>query len=90
MKANFWTISLFYLQLKKLQDRVSKCKDEVNKCREKYQVALQDINNYNAKYMEEMTNVFEQCQRMEAQRLQQFKEILFGVQRCLNVSEDPV
>jgi len=77
-------------QLKKLQDRVSKCKDEVNKCREKYQVALQDINNYNAKYMEEMTNVFEQCQRMEAQRLQQFKEILFGVQRCLNVSEDPV
>jgi len=40
--------------------------------------------------MEEMTNVFEQCQRMEAQRLQQFKEILFGVQRCLNISEDPV
>jgi len=77
-------------QLKKLQDRVSKCKDEVNKTREKYQIALQDINNYNAKYMEEMTNVFEQCQRMEAQRLQQFKEILFGVQRCLNISEDPV
>jgi len=76
--------------LKKLQDRVSKCKDEVNKSREKYQVALQDINNYNAKYMEEMTNVFEQCQRMEAQRLQQFKEILFGVQKCLNISEDPV
>jgi hypothetical protein len=40
--------------------------------------------------MEEMTNVFEQCQRMEAQRLQQFKEILFGVQKCLNISEDPV
>ena len=33
---------------------------------------------------------FEQCQRMEAQRLQQFKEILFGVQKCLNISEDPV
>ena len=40
--------------------------------------------------MEEMTNVFEQCQWMEAQRLQQFKEILFGVQKCLNISEDPV
>jgi len=76
-------------QMKKLQDRVSKCKDEVNKCREKYQVALQDINNYNAKYMEEMTNVFEECQRKEAQRLQEFKDILFGVQRCLNISEDP-
>jgi len=76
-------------QMKKLQDRVSKCKDEVNKCREKYQVALQDINNYNAKYMEEMTNVFEECQRKEAQRLQEFKDILFAVQKCLNISEDP-
>merc|ERR1719278_2248451 len=74
---------------KKLQDRVSKCKDEVNKCREKYQVALQDINNYSAKYMEEMTNVFEECQRKEAQRLQEFKDILFAVQKCLNISEDP-
>ena len=75
--------------MKKLQDRVSKCKEEVNKCREKYQVALQDINSYNAKYMEEMTNVFEECQRKEAQRLQEFKDILFAVQKCLNISEDP-
>jgi hypothetical protein len=80
----------FLLQLKKLQDRVSKSKDQVNKGRESYQVALQDINNYNAKYMEEMTNVFEQCQRIEAQRLQQFKDILFSVQKCLNISEDIV
>merc|ERR1712083_684303 len=76
-------------QLKKLQDNVNKRKDEVNKTREKYQVALQDINNYNAKYMEEMTNVFEECQRKEAQRLQEFKDILFAVQKCLNISEDP-
>jgi len=76
-------------RMKKLQDRVSKCKEEVNKCREKYQVALQDINSYNAKYMEEMTNVFEECQRKEAQRLQEFKDILFAVQKCLNISEDP-
>lgn len=76
-------------QLKKLQDNVNKRKDEVNKTREKYQVALQDINNYNAKYMEEMTNVFEECQRKEAQRLQEFKDILFAAQKCLNVSEDP-
>lgn len=67
---------------------MNKRKDEVNKTREKYQVALQDINNYNAKYMEEMTNVFEECQRKEAQRLQEFKDILFAAQKCLNVSED--
>lgn len=76
-------------QLKKLQDRVNKSKDEVNKTREKYQVALQDINNMNAKYMEEMTTVFEECQRREAQRLQEFKDILFAAQKCLNVHEDP-
>ena len=76
-------------KIKKLQDNVNKRKDEVNKTREKYQVALQDINNYNAKYMEEMTNVFEECQRKEAQRLQEFKDILFAAQKCLNVSEDP-
>ena len=84
----FTTQSSF--QLKKLQDRVAKAKEQVNKCRENYQVALQDINNYNPKYMEEMTNVFEQCQRMEAQRLQQFKDTLFSVQKCLNISEDVV
>ncbi len=49
----------------------------------------QDINNYNAKYMEDMTEVFERCQRAESQRLQCFKEVLFTVQKCLNISEDP-
>jgi hypothetical protein len=28
-------------------------------------------------------------QRMEAQRLQCFKEVLFSIQKCLNLSEDP-
>ena len=76
--------------MKKLQDRVSKAKDSVSKCKDAYESALQDLNNYNAKYMEDMTDVFERCQRMEAQRLQSFKESLFMVQKCLNISEDPV
>lgn len=76
-------------QLRKLQDRVSKTKDQVNKNRENYDSCLLDINNYNAKYMEDMTDVFERCQRMEAQRLQCFKDILFSVQKCLNIAEDP-
>ena len=69
---------------------MSKSKDQVSRCRDSYETALQDLNQYNAKYMEDMTDVFERCQRMEAQRLQRFKEILFSVQKCLNVSEDPV
>ncbi len=76
--------------MKKLQDRVQKTKDAVVKTRENYEMCLQDLNNYNAKYMEDMTEVFERCQRMEAQRLQCFKDTLFAVQKCLNVSQDPV
>ena len=62
---------------------------QVQKCRDGYENALSDINSYNPKYMEDMTDVFERCQRMEAQRLQFFKETLFSVQKCLNISEDP-
>ncbi|XP_012218789.1 protein kinase C and casein kinase substrate in neurons protein 1 isoform X4 [Linepithema humile] len=77
-------------QVKKMQDRVQKTKEEVQKAKEKYEAALQEINQYNPKYMEDMTQVFEKCQEMEAQRLQFFKEVLFGIHKCLNVSQDPV
>ncbi|TRY73572.1 hypothetical protein TCAL_01593 [Tigriopus californicus] len=76
-------------QMRKLQDRVQKTKDQVQKSRENYEMAINDINAYNAKYMEDMTEVFEKCQRMEAQRLQCFKDILFDVQKCLNITENP-
>ncbi|XP_059079530.1 protein kinase C and casein kinase substrate in neurons 2 protein-like isoform X2 [Tigriopus californicus] len=75
--------------MRKLQDRVQKTKDQVQKSRENYEMAINDINAYNAKYMEDMTEVFEKCQRMEAQRLQCFKDILFDVQKCLNITENP-
>ncbi|XP_076231599.1 protein kinase C and casein kinase substrate in neurons protein Synd isoform X2 [Calliopsis andreniformis] len=77
-------------QVKKMQDRVQKTKEEVQKAKEKYEAALQEINQYNPKYMEDMTQVFEKCQEMEAERLQFFKEILFGLLRCLNISQDPI
>ena len=86
-KINYVCITL---QLKKLQDRVSKAKDSVSRSKDAYDSALQDLNNYNAKYMEDMTDVFERCQRMEAQRLKSFKESLFMVQKCLNISNDPM
>lgn len=76
-------------QLRKLQDKVAKGKEQVQKTKEQYELNLQDINSYNAKYMEDMTDVFERCQRKEAQRLQCFKDTLFSVHKCLNVSEDP-
>lgn len=77
-------------QVKKMQDRVQKTKEEVQKAKEKYEASLQEINQYNPKYMEDMTQVFEKCQEMEAQRLQFFKDVLFGIHKCLNISQDPV
>ncbi|XP_043266821.1 protein kinase C and casein kinase substrate in neurons protein 1 isoform X3 [Venturia canescens] len=76
--------------VKKMQDRVQKTKEEVQKAKEKYEAALQEINQYNPKYMEDMTQVFEKCQEMEAQRLQFFKDVLFGIHKCLNISQDPL
>lgn len=76
-------------QVKKMQDRVQKSKEDVQKGKEKYDSALAELNSYNPKYIEEMTAVFDKCQEMEAERLKFFKEVLFGVQRGLNISEDP-
>lgn len=81
--------SLSQDQLRKLQDKVSRCQDTVKKSKEQYELALLDINNYNSRYMEDMTDVFERCQRKEAQRLQTFKDTLFSIQKCLNIAEDP-
>ncbi|XP_042904946.1 protein kinase C and casein kinase substrate in neurons protein 2 isoform X5 [Parasteatoda tepidariorum] len=75
--------------VKKLQDRVAKCKDEVQKTKERYEQGLREINDYNAKYMEDMTVVFDKCQEFEEKRLDFFKEMLFGINSCLNVSTDP-
>lgn len=73
-----------------MQDRVQKSKEEVQKAKEKYEIALQEINQYNPKYMEDMTQVYEKCQEMEKVRLQFFKEILFRIQKTVNIDEDPV
>lgn len=77
-------------KVKKMQDRVQKTKEEVQKCKEKYEVALQEINQYNPKYMEDMTVVFDKCQEMEAQRLRFIKETLFDMHKYLNISQDPM
>merc|ERR1711892_1362361 len=81
--------SLSQDQVRKLQDKVSKCQEAVKKCKENYELALLDITNYNSRYQEDMTDVFERCQRKEAQRLQTFKDTLFTIHKCLNIVEDP-
>ncbi|KAG8196459.1 hypothetical protein JTE90_012282 [Oedothorax gibbosus] len=75
-------------QVTKLQDRVTKCKFEAQRAKERYEQALEEINDYNAKYMEDMTVVFDKCQEFEEKRLDFFKEMLFGIHGCLNISTD--
>ena len=43
--------------MKKLQEKAEKCRRDVEATREKYETALNEINSYNAKYMEDMTEV---------------------------------
>eukprot|EP00092_Neocalanus_flemingeri_P029726 GFUD01032274.1.p1 GENE.GFUD01032274.1~~GFUD01032274.1.p1 ORF type:complete len:434 (+),score=121.81 GFUD01032274.1:728-2029(+) len=81
--------SLSQDQVRKLQEKVSKAQEGVKKCKENYELALLDISNYNSRYQEDMTDVFERCQRKEAQRLQTFKDTLFSIHKSLNVCEDP-
>jgi len=77
-------------QVRKLQDRVQKSKEQVLKSREQYETALVDLKNYNPKYMEDMTEVFEKCQVMEKDRLICFKTVVFEIQKCLNISDNPM
>lgn len=76
-------------QLKKLSEKVDRLRDEKEKARTAYENALQEINSLNARYMEDMTQVFEKCQEMELKRLKFFKEMLFGIHKCLDLSQDP-
>jgi hypothetical protein len=77
-------------QVKKLQERVIKCKEEVAKCREKYDSSLRELTDYNAKYQEDMTDVFEKCQDFEEKRLKFFRETLLSIHSFLDISSDPV
>lgn len=75
-------------QLRKIKERVTRARDEVAKCKEKYEHALKEIAHANPRYVLEMTQVFEKCQEMEEQRISFFKDILFSIHDCLNISKD--
>ncbi|XP_036326282.1 protein kinase C and casein kinase substrate in neurons protein 1 [Rhagoletis pomonella] len=74
-------------QVKKMHDRVQKTKDQVAKCREKYEQAIAEITKYNSVYIEDMTSVFEKCQAMERTRLVFFKDVLFNIHACLDLTK---
>lgn len=73
-----------------MQERVAKSKEDAARWREKYEAALKEIDAYNPRYMADMEVVFDRCQAMESQRLIFFKQLLFSVHKCLNITQNPV
>lgn len=73
-------------QLKKLQDKVEKSKQDSQKTKEKYEKALKDLDGTTPQYMENMEQVFEQCQQFEDKRLRFFRDLLLDVEKHLDLS----
>ncbi|KAM4587846.1 protein kinase C and casein kinase substrate in neurons protein 1 isoform 1-T3 [Odontesthes bonariensis] len=75
-------------QQKKHQEKVDKCKQDSQKAREKYEKALDELNKCTPQYMENMEQVFEQCQQFEDKRLSFLRDVLLGVKHHINLTEN--
>ncbi|KAM8867034.1 protein kinase C and casein kinase substrate in neurons protein 1-like isoform 1-T2 [Synchiropus picturatus] len=75
-------------QQKKLHEKVEKCKQDSQKAKEKYTKTLEELNKCTPGYMENMEQVFDQCQQFEEKRLSFIREALLDVKRHLNLTEN--
>ncbi|XP_063064691.1 protein kinase C and casein kinase substrate in neurons protein 1-like [Engraulis encrasicolus] len=75
-------------QLKKFHEKVEKCKQDAGKAKEKYDKSLEELNKCTPAYMEQMEQVFDQCQQHEVKRLNFLKEVLLDIKRHLNLTEN--
>ncbi|XP_067855784.1 protein kinase C and casein kinase substrate in neurons protein 2-like isoform X3 [Heptranchias perlo] len=73
-------------QLKKVLDKLEKSKQDVQRTKEKYEKTLDDLNKSTPQYIENMEQVFEQCQQFEDKRLSFFREVLLEAEQHLDLS----
>lgn len=65
---------------------MEKSKQDSQKTKEKYEKALKDLDGSTPQYMENMEQVFEQCQQFEDKRLRFFRDLLLDVEKHLDLS----
>ncbi|XP_008319169.1 protein kinase C and casein kinase substrate in neurons protein 1 isoform X1 [Cynoglossus semilaevis] len=75
-------------QQKKLHEKLDKCKQDSQKTKEKYEKALDELSNCTPQYVENMKQVFAQCQHFEDKRLSFLREVLLDVKHHLNLAEN--
>lgn len=66
---------------------MEKSHKEAELSREKYARLVEELNNLNGKYMEEMTIVFAKTQEFDRKRIEFFKDILHKFVETLDLSK---
>jgi hypothetical protein len=74
-------------QKKKFEDKVEKHKKECEINKSKYKQALEDLNQYNSHYIEDMNNVYKKCDSFEKDRLEFFIQKFLKLHGHLNITE---
>jgi len=78
--------ALISLLLRVVIKYIANCLSFHLQTKEKYEKSLKELDNATPQYMENMEQVFEQCQQFEEKRLRFFREVLLEVQKHLDLS----
>lgn len=73
---------------KKAQEEREKCTQDMEKVKQRYQKALDDLNRYNPRYMEEMETVFDLSQQFEQKRIAFLKQAFLSIHRHLDITNN--
>ncbi|XP_072282046.1 protein kinase C and casein kinase substrate in neurons protein 1-like isoform X5 [Pyxicephalus adspersus] len=61
---------------------------KLKKVKQRYEKALQELNKYNPKYMEEMESVFDQSQQLEKKKILFLKQALLSIHKHLDITNN--
>jgi|SRR6218665_427923 len=73
--------------MKKFGEKSEKCRRDVEATRKLYKQSLDELNASNARYVEDMTEVYRRTQDFEEKRLKFFKKFLYDMHACLDLTQ---